>query len=50
VVFVAAGSGIPSPGDDAADIILIDPEHPPPTVFDHDRILADYCRRMRRGC
>jgi len=47
VVFVGAGSGIPSPGDDAADVVLVDPENPPATVFDHDRILADYCSRVR---
>lgn len=47
VVFVAVGRGLPRPGDDAADIIIVDPTKPPATAFDHDRILADYCRRMR---
>jgi 8-oxo-dGTP diphosphatase len=47
VAFVAAGRGLPRAGDDAADILLVDPTQPPETTFDHDRILADYCRRMR---
>jgi len=47
VVFAATGSGVPSAGDDAADVLLVDPAHPPETVFDHDRILADYCRLVR---
>lgn len=47
VAFVAAGRGLPRAGDDAADILLVDPARPPETAFDHDRILADYCRTMR---
>ncbi len=47
VVFAATAGGIPRPGDDAADVILVDPRNPPDTVFDHHRILADYCREMR---
>ncbi|KPK61227.1 MAG: NUDIX hydrolase [Gammaproteobacteria bacterium SG8_31] len=47
VVFAATGSGQPRAGDDAGDLIFIDPRQPPETVFDHGRILADYCRRFR---
>lgn len=48
VVFAALGQGQPRAGDDAGDVRLVDPEDPPETVFDHRRIIADYCRRFRR--
>ncbi len=47
VVFAAPASGQPHAGDDALDLRLVDPRRPPETVFDHGRILADYCQRCR---
>ncbi|MGD8423849.1 MAG: NUDIX hydrolase [Gammaproteobacteria bacterium] len=48
VVFAAAGAGRPRAGDDARELILVDPCDPPETVFDHSVILADYCRHYRQ--
>lgn len=46
VVFVADAIGQPRAGDDAAAVIEADPRAPGVTlVFDHARILTDYCRR-----
>jgi len=42
-VFVAAASGIPTAGDDAAEAIIVDRLNlPAPIAFDHGRILDDY--------
>lgn len=43
-VFVARAPGLPSAGDDAAQARIFSPNTPPPLVFDHGRILADYLR------
>jgi 8-oxo-dGTP diphosphatase len=32
-------------GDDAAAVVLVDPENPPPLAFDHSRIIADWRKR-----
>jgi len=42
VVYVATAGGDPVAGDDAAGIVVTDPERAPPLVADHDRIVADY--------
>jgi len=42
IVYVATARGEPVAGDDAAGIIVTDPESAPPLVADHDRIVADY--------
>ncbi len=42
IVYVATARGKPVAGDDAAGIIVTDPEAAPPLVGDHDRIVADY--------
>jgi 8-oxo-dGTP diphosphatase len=42
IVYVATARGEPVAGDDAAGIIVTDPEAAPPLVADHDRIVADY--------
>jgi 8-oxo-dGTP diphosphatase len=47
VVFVGEARGEPAAGDDAAAIIVADPEAPPPLAFDHEQILRDYLRRWR---
>jgi 8-oxo-dGTP diphosphatase len=47
VVYVATASGTPAAGDDAAAILVTDPEAAPELAFDHDRILDDY-KRWRR--
>ena len=49
IVFVAAASGEPAAGDDAADVLVTDPASAPPLAFDHDRILRDYLARRRAG-
>jgi 8-oxo-dGTP diphosphatase len=49
IVFVATAAGEPVAGDDAAGILVTDPEHAPPLAFDHGRILADYLARRRAG-
>lgn len=48
-VYVAAATGEPRAGDDAGGAGVFDPERLPPTVFDHDRILADYRRWRAAG-
>lgn len=48
VVFVAKARGTPRAGDDAATILVVPPDRPPPLAFDHARILEDYVRRVRR--
>jgi 8-oxo-dGTP diphosphatase len=49
IVFVATASGEPVAGDDAAGILVTDPDAAPPLVFDHGRILGDYLARRRAG-
>lgn len=48
IVYVGEASGEPAAGDDAAAIVVADPEAPPPLAFDHERILRDYLRRLRK--
>ena len=45
VVFVGEARGMPAAGDDAARVVVVAPESPPPLAFDHARILADYLRK-----
>jgi len=47
LVYIATATGAPAAGDDAADVLVTDPEAAPALVFDHDRILADYLARRR---
>ncbi|MBT8144724.1 MAG: NUDIX hydrolase, partial [Gammaproteobacteria bacterium] len=49
LVFIARASGEPVAADDARNVTIVDPANPPPLAFDHDRILADYCRYRDRG-
>jgi len=49
IAWVATASGEPVAGDDAAGVIVTDPERAPNLLFDHDRILADYIARRRVG-
>jgi 8-oxo-dGTP diphosphatase len=49
IVYVARAAGEPVAGDDAAGVIVVDPERAPPLVFDHGRILDDYLARRRAG-
>lgn len=42
IVYVATARGEPVAGDDAAGILVTDPQAAPPLVADHDRIVADY--------
>ncbi len=49
IVYVATADGTPAAGDDAAAILVTDPEKAPTLAFDHDRILGDY-KRWRRDC
>jgi 8-oxo-dGTP diphosphatase len=47
VVFIADGVGVPQAGDDAAAIITVDPRSPGvPLVFDHQRIVREYCETL----
>ncbi|MBM4353643.1 MAG: NUDIX hydrolase [Deltaproteobacteria bacterium] len=42
-VFLARASGTPVAGDDAADVMPVDPRHlPPDMAFDHADIIADW--------
>ena len=47
IVYVATASGEPVAGDDAAAVIVTDPDQSPPHLFDHGKILADYIARRR---
>jgi 8-oxo-dGTP diphosphatase len=47
IVFIAAARGEPVAGDDAAGILVTDPEAAPPLAFDHGKILGDYLARRR---
>jgi 8-oxo-dGTP diphosphatase len=50
VVYVGRATGTPVAKDDAKNIGLFSPEHPPsPLAFDHAEILADYLRFVRTG-
>ena len=50
VVYVARASGSPVAADDAAEILVCEPELPPePLVFDHGRILSDYVSYRNGG-
>jgi ADP-ribose pyrophosphatase YjhB (NUDIX family) len=47
-VYIATGKGIPKAADDAAEVgIFTEDTLPSPIMFDHDRILADYFKRLR---
>jgi 8-oxo-dGTP diphosphatase len=41
-VFLADADGAPRGSDDAAEARVFPPGDPPPLVFDHEQILADY--------
>lgn len=44
-VYIAKGSGIPKPADDAKNIgVYTQEELPAPIVFDHEKIISDYFR------
>jgi len=49
IVYVATSRGELRAGDDAAGVRAVDPEHVPPLIGDHGRIVADYLawRRAR---
>ena len=49
IVYVATARGEPRAGDDAAGVLVTDPERVPPLICDHGRIVADYLawRRTR---
>jgi len=47
VVFTADGIGEARAGDDAGALIVVDPRAPGVAlVFDHERIVRDYCDRL----
>ena len=44
-VYIATGSGIPKPADDAKNVgVYTQEELPAPIVFDHEKIISDYFR------
>ena len=43
-VYVAEANGEPVAGDDAGEVGIFEPDHTPPMVFDHDRIISDYLK------
>ena len=47
IVYIATARGEPVAGDDAAGILITDPESAPALAFDHGRILGDYLARRR---
>ncbi len=50
VVYVARAYGTPRAADDARNVVLADPRHPPqPLAFDHAEILDDYVRFLETG-
>ena len=50
LVYIATAGGEPVAGDDAAGVLVVNPEEAPPLAFDHGRILADYlATRRARG-
>ncbi len=45
-VFAAEAKGTPQAGDDAASVLLVDPEHiDAPMCFDHAQIIEDYLKK-----
>ena len=48
VVFSAVAHGEPVAADDAKEVAIVDPHHPPALAFDHARIVADYLAHCRR--
>ncbi len=46
LVYIAAATGRPVAGDDAAGVLVVSPRDAPPLAFDHGRILADYLRQI----
>ncbi len=49
IVYVATARGEPVAGDDAAGVIVTDPDSAPPLIGDHGRIVADYIAWRRAG-
>ncbi|MGH7864720.1 MAG: NUDIX hydrolase, partial [Candidatus Binataceae bacterium] len=50
VVYVGVAAGTPKAADDAKEIGLFDPRHPPsPLAFDHAEIVADYLHFITTG-
>ena len=49
LVYLATASGEPVAGDDAAGVLVVNPEDAPPLAFDHGKILADYLAMRRAG-
>ena len=49
VVFVACSAGEPVADDDAAAVLIADPQAMPPLAFDHAKIVADYLEFRRSG-
>ncbi len=47
IVFVGEATGEPVAGDDAGTVGVFNPLSPPPLVFDHGLILADYLHHRR---
>jgi 8-oxo-dGTP diphosphatase len=48
-VYVARANGTPVAADDAANLVVCDPQHCPVLVFDHARIMADYLNYRASG-
>jgi ADP-ribose pyrophosphatase YjhB (NUDIX family) len=48
VVFIARASGKPKPGSDAKDVKIFSLSHIPKLAFDHNRILHDVVKYLRR--
>ena len=49
VVFVGRSGGEPVADDDAAAVLIADPQAMPPLAFDHAKIVADYLEFRRSG-
>jgi 8-oxo-dGTP diphosphatase len=49
IAYVASARGEPFAGDDAAGVLVADPEDTPPLIGDHGRIVSDYVAWRRRG-
>ena len=54
LVYIAHANGVPCAADDAANVVLLNPCDEADLArvalaFDHDRILADYCRYRQTG-
>ncbi|MBN2722776.1 MAG: NUDIX hydrolase [Deltaproteobacteria bacterium] len=48
-VYLARAEGEPVAGDDAAEILLVSPEHIPQMAFDHAEIINDYLEFLKTG-